>query len=146
MIGYHFIFLPIFISKLATCPENWLLYKFHCYYIDNTTSQYYQTENLCQEKYSSYPAIIDDAQKEILVNSMLDIDQQAWFGLQLESNQFKWYGNRAHYNYTNWPVSGPGQLNLSSCVTIKKFNDNLSSWYIQDCSHNLTFLCQRGRK
>ena len=146
LIGYRLLFWHIFILKLATCPDNWLLHKSHCYYIHNTTSQYDQIENLCREKYLSYPAIIDDIEKEILVNSMLNYDQIAWIGLQAESNQFKWYEDKAPYNYTNWPKNGSDLLNASSCVATKKSNDHSNSWYIQNCSYNLPFLCQRGRK
>ncbi|EDV22152.1 uncharacterized protein TRIADDRAFT_59352 [Trichoplax adhaerens] len=127
-----------------TCPDNWLRYRNYCYYLETTTGNYLQGKNRCKNNLEAYPAIINDAEKEMIIRSILGIDDEVWIGLEGTSNNFTWYENLASINYTNLVAHACYPENSCNCTVLKKSNEFLSSWYVRDCNLNASILCQRS--
>lgn len=76
---------------------------------------------------------------------MLENGDEIWLGLQNVSGIFKWYGNYASYNYSNWAPEEPSVDNEKQCFTLKKWNESTTFWYARKCKNRYGSICQRCR-
>ncbi|EDV22150.1 uncharacterized protein TRIADDRAFT_59350 [Trichoplax adhaerens] len=127
-----------------TCPYNWMYHNKHCYRLTTTIGTYSQGETECHKGILAYPAIMSMIETELVVSSLLHDGNEAWIGLQFQSNTFKWYGNKAAYNYSNWDLSQPNLLQEQNCAVLKRTGADSAYWYRRQCNSTSATLCEKG--
>ncbi|CAL1269670.1 unnamed protein product [Larinioides sclopetarius] len=114
-------------------------------------------QKACENESATLASIHNDDQQNFLTDLMLEIDDDAWIGLENlhRGSLFQWVDNSA-LDYANWDVNEPslanddedGELFYTSsyertCVEISYGKENMGKWNDVSCYQSNAYICQK---
>ncbi|XP_072042584.1 C-type mannose receptor 2-like [Amphiura filiformis] len=136
------------------CPDDWITYDGHCYYLSTASSSFSAAKASCKSKGAELTSIHSDDENNFLLQQMeANRITVMWIGLHdiTTEGNFEWIDGTP-YNFTDWIHQSTGTSEPNSwrggeedCVDMKKggpYDIASGSWNDEHCTGRFKYMCK----